>query len=435
MNRELQSSNIHIDFEEYDLSNGLHVILHKDTTAPLVAVSIMYHVGSKNERPDMTGFAHFFEHLLFEGSENIPRGQFFNIVQNAGGTMNANTSNDRTFYYELFPSNHLETGLWLESERLLHAKVDETGIETQRSVVKEERRQRYDNRPYGTLVEEGMKRAFQKHPYNWSTIGSMDHIDAAKEDDYKQFYETFYVPNNAVLCIAGDFETIKTKELISKYFGSIPAGKKAIYRPEMVEPDLEMEIRDKIFDNVQLPAVVHIYRIPGFAREDYFAVKLLSDLLSNGASSRLHKALIDEQQKAVYIGSFPFDLEHPGVVLQFAIGNMGVPVQELEDAMDAEVTRIRETLMDEDEFQKLMNQTETQLISEKASLLEIAEGLSTYYTYFKDTELYNGQLEAFSKVTREDIRAVAEKYFRKENRVALEWLPVNHLEIVEQTQA
>ncbi len=416
-------NDIIIPFEEYDLENGLHVILHRDNTAPLVAVSMMYHVGSKNENPEMTGFAHFFEHLLFEGSENIPRGQFFNIVQNAGGTMNANTSNDRTFYYELFPSNHLETGLWLESERLLHAKVDQTGIETQRSVVKEERRQRYDNRPYGTLVEECMKRVFKSHPYNWSVIGSMDHIDAAQEHDYKNFYDTYYVPNNAVLCISGDFEITETKDLIYKYFGSVPRGENNVFRPEMIEPDLESELRDTIFDNVQLPAVVHIYRIPGFAQGDYFAVKLLSDMLSGGASSRLHKALVDEQQKAVYTGSFPFDLEHPGVVLQFAIGNMGVSVDELENAMDDEVISIQNHLMDEREYQKLMNQTETQLVYEKSSLLEIAEGLSTYYTYFKNTSMYNEQLQHFTAVTREDIQKVAKKYFKKENRVALHWLP------------
>jgi len=421
--KQTTDNNIHIPFEEYDLDNGLHVILHKDNSAPLVAVSIMYHVGSKNERPDMTGFAHFFEHLLFEGSENIPRGQFFNIVQNAGGTMNANTSNDRTFYYELFPSNHLETGLWLESERLLHAKVDETGIETQRSVVKEERRQRYDNRPYGTLVEEGMKRAFKTHPYNWSVIGSMDHIDAAREDDYINFYKTFYVPQNAVLCIAGDFETENTRRLIDKYFASIPMGSLPIYRPEIIESEMVGEVRDTLFDNVQLPAIVHIYRIPAFAKEDYFAVKILSDLLSNGASSRLHKSLVDEQQKAVYIGSFPFDLEHPGVVLQFAIGNMGVAIDALEEAMDAEVEKVKSVLMDEEEFQKLMNQTESQLVNEKSSLLEIAEGLSTYYTYFKNTEMYNDQFSSFSKLTREDIKDAANKYFNASNRVALQWLP------------
>lgn len=427
----MSENNISIDFEEYDLDNGLHVILHRDDTSPLVAVSVMYHVGSKNERPDRTGFAHFFEHLLFEGSENIPRGQFFNIVQNAGGTLNANTSHDRTFYFELFPSNHLETGLWLESERMLHAQVDTMGIETQRSVVKEERRQRYDNRPYGTLVEEGMKRAFSEHPYRWSVIGSMAHIDAAEESDYKDFYTEFYVPDNAVLCLAGDFELEHAKSLINKYFTTIPRGKKEIYRPAATEAPLSREIRDTVYDNIQLPAVVHIYRIPAFARDDYFAVKLLSDILSTGASSRLYRALVDEQQKAVQVGSFPFDLEHPGVILQFAIGNAGIGPEEIESAMDAEVAKIMSEGLSQEEFEKLMNQTETQLINEKSSLLTIAEGLSTYYTYFRDTSMYNRQFGQYAALTRDDIADAARKYLRKENRVTMYWLPkqpdaVNH---------
>src|SRR5688572_6685899 len=188
-----------IAFEQYTLDNGLHVILHQDKTTPIVAVSVMYHVGSKNEDPERTGFAHFFEHLMFEGSENLERGDFDKYVQNSGGDLNANTSFDRTFYYEILPSNQLAMGLWLESERMLHAKVDIKGIETQREVVKEERRQRIDNQPYGTILEETFKRAYKVHPYRWPIIGSMAHLEAAVEADYKKFYKDFYVPNNAVL--------------------------------------------------------------------------------------------------------------------------------------------------------------------------------------------------------------------------------------------
>ena len=210
-----------IEFEEYDLDNGLHVILHQDNSTPIVAVSIMYHVGSKNENPERTGFAHFFEHLLFEGSENIGRGEFDKYVEGAGGTLNANTSWDRTYYHEVLPSNQLELALWLESERLLHAKVEQKGIETQREVVKEERRQRVDNQPYGSVMEETMKRAFTKHPYQWPIIGSMDHLNAAKDEEFVEFYKTFYVPNNAVLSIAGDIDTKDAKKLIAKYFSGI----------------------------------------------------------------------------------------------------------------------------------------------------------------------------------------------------------------------
>ena len=255
-----------IQYVEYDLDNGLHVILHEDHTTPNVVISVMYHVGSKNENPERTGFAHFFEHLLFEGSEHVKRGEFDDYISRAGGTNNANTTNDRTYYYDLLPSNHLATGIWLESERMLHARVEKVGIETQRQVVKEERRQRVDNRPYGTVLEESMKRAFTVHPYRWPVIGAMAHLDAATDDDYVNFYKDFYVPNNAVLSIAGDINIAETKALIAKYFGPIPKGTKEVYRPNIVEPPLAGEIRDTIYDNIQLPAVVHTYRIPAQGR-------------------------------------------------------------------------------------------------------------------------------------------------------------------------
>lgn len=213
-----------IEYIEYDLPNGMHVILHEEHATPIVAVSILYHVGSKNENPERTGFAHFFEHLLFEGSTNIGRGKYSELVEKNGGTLNANTSNDRTYYYEILPSNQLELGIWLESERLLHAKVDNTGIETQRSVVKEEKRQRVDNQPYASFITEMFKRMFTEHPYNWVPIGSMEHLDAAQEEDYLNFYKTFYVPANATLSIAGDINIEQTKKWINTYFASIPKG-------------------------------------------------------------------------------------------------------------------------------------------------------------------------------------------------------------------
>ncbi len=233
-----------IDFTEYDLDNGLHVILHQDNTTPIVAVSIMYHVGSKNEDPVRTGFAHFFEHLMFEGSANIPRGQFDKIMESAGGTNNANTSQDRTYYYEILPSNQLELGLWIESERLLHAKIDTTGVETQRKVVKEEKKQRYENQPYGTVIEETFKRAFKVHPYTWLPIGSAQYIDEATIDEFRDFYKTFYVPENASLVITGDINIDNAKSLVNKYFADIPKGGKKIPRPEVIEPPLTAEIRD-----------------------------------------------------------------------------------------------------------------------------------------------------------------------------------------------
>ncbi|MEM8907998.1 MAG: pitrilysin family protein, partial [Bacteroidota bacterium] len=407
----------------YDLDNGLHVILHQDQTTPIVAVTVMYHVGSKNENPNRTGFAHFFEHLLFEGSENIKRGEFDDYISRAGGTNNANTWYDRTFYYELLPSNQLATGLWLESERMLHAKVENVGIETQRQVVKEERRQRVDNQPYGSVLEESMKRAFTKHPYRWSVIGSMEHLDAAQEADYKQFYEDFYVPNNAVLSIAGDINIEEAKQLIDQYFGQIPRGDKPVYRPEIVEPPLIGEVRDTIYDNIQLPAVVQTYRIPAQGTPDFYAVKMLGTLLSQGQSSRLYKSLVDEQQMAVFVGNFSLELEDPGVSLAFGIANMGVGTTELEAAMDAEIQKANDELISEREFQKLRNQIESDFVTANSTVAGRAESLANYHMYFGDAELVNTEIERYMKVTREDIQRVARKYFNVNNRVVLYYLP------------
>lgn len=412
-----------IDFVEYDLDNGLHVILHQDNSTPIVAVTVSYHVGSKNEKPDRTGFAHFFEHLLFEGSENIGPGEFFKYVQNAGGTLNAYTTNDRTVYHEVLPSNQFEMGLWLESERMLHAKVNIKGVETQREVVKEERRQRMENQPYGTIMSESMKRAYTKHPYQWPVIGYMEHLNAATEADYKQFYKDFYVPNNAILSIAGDIDYESAKVLVSKYFSGIPKSDKPIYRPNIVEPPITSEVRDTVFDKIQLPAVIHTYRTPEVGHPDYYAVDMLSKLMSSGESSRLQKALVDEQQKALFVGSFPFDLEDPGVALAFGITNMGVDPMDLEAAMDAEFAKAGSELMNEREFQKLRNRIESEFISGTASVMARAEKMAIYHMVQKDANLINTEIDKYLAVTREDIMRVAKKYFHKNNRVSLFYVP------------
>ncbi len=413
-----------VDFQEFDLDNGLHVILHKDNSTPIVAVSIMYHVGSKNENPNRTGFAHFFEHLLFEGTENVGgRGAYDKYVEKAGGTLNANTTFDRTYYFEILPSNQLELGLWLESERMLHAKVEQVGVETQRQVVKEERRMRIDNQPYGSILEQSFKRAFKEHPYKWPVIGSMDHLNAAQEADYKQFYKDFYRPDNAIVSLAGDIDYAEAKALVTKYFSTIPKGAKPVYRPKIVEPAMTKEIRDTVYDNIQLPAVVQTFRIPAQGTPDYYAVTMLGTLLSKGESSRLYRALVDEKQLAVFVGNFPLGLEDPGVALSYGICNMGKDVLDLERGMDAEVEKVQKELISDDEFQKLKNQTENDFISKNSRVAGIAENLANYKMYFGDTNLINSELDRYLKVTKEDIRNAAIKYYNKNNRVTLHYLP------------
>lgn len=412
-----------IEFTEYDLTNGLHVILHQDNTTPIVAVSIMYHVGSKNEDPKRTGFAHFFEHLMFEGSENIDRGQFDKIMESAGAANNASTSQDRTYYYEILPSNQLELGLWIESERLLHAKIDTVGVETQRKVVKEERRQSYDNRPYGSLLEETFKRAFKKHPYNWLPIGSVQYIDEATIDEFRDFYKTFYVPQNATLVVAGDISLEETKDLISKYFADIPKGKKDVPRPNVIEPPLESEIRDTVYDNIQLPLVLQAYHIPAIGTQDYYALEMLTTLLASGQSSRMQKAVVDAQQKAVNVGAFPFSLEDSGLFIAYGISNRGVDAADLESSMQAELEKVKSEKISENEFQKLRNQIESDFVSSNSTVAGIANSLARYNVLLDDTNLINSEIDKYLDVTIDDIKEVANKYLDSNNRVVLYYLP------------
>jgi predicted Zn-dependent peptidase len=360
---------------------------------------------------------------MFEGTKNIPRGEYAKYVEKAGGTLNANTSADRTYYYEVLPSNQLEMGLWLESERMLHAKVDSIGIATQKKVVIEEKKQSYDNRPYGSLLIEVMKRAFKVHPYRWTTIGDPDHIRAAKDEEFQHFYNQFYVPNNAVLVIAGDIQPETTRQLVEKYFGDIPAGKEEIYRPNVVEPPLNGEIRDTIFDNIQVPLVLHAYRTPAMGTDDYYAIDMLSTLLSDGHSSRLYKALVDNQQIAMQVGSFPLPYKDPSVSIVLALPNMGKDIAELEEAMINEIDKVKTQLIDEREFQKLRNKFENDFINSNSRIARRANNLARYYTYFGNTNLINTELDKYMAVTREDIKRVANKYFTKDNRVVLYYLP------------
>ena len=418
-----QSKAKKIEFVEYDLDNGMHVILHEDHTTPIVSVSVLYHVGSKNEDADRTGFAHFFEHLLFEGSENIERGEFFKIVQGNGGVLNANTSFDRTFYYEVLPSNQLKLGLWLESERMLHAKIDEEGVETQRGVVKEELKQRNENTPYGSILNETFEHAFVEHPYQWTPGGSPEYINQAELSEFMEFYKTFYVPNNATLSIAGDINIKDAKKWINEYFASIPKGTKEIPRPTIVEPKKTAEVRDTVYDNIQLPAVVMGYHMPKQGEADYYAMSLLTQLLSQGESSRFQKVIKDEKQKAVFVGAFPLPTEDPGLALMFGITNMGVPPMELEEAMNTEINKVKTDLISADEYKKLQNQVENDFISGNSSIRGLAENLANYYVYFGDANLVNTEIDRYMKVTREDIKNVANKYLNDENRVVLYYLP------------
>lgn len=463
-----------IDFVEYDLPNGMHVILHEEHATPIVAVSVLYHVGSKNEVADRTGFAHFFEHLLFEGTVNIGRGEYSKIVERNGGTLNANTSQDRTFYFELLPSNKLELGLWLESERLLHAKVDTKGIETQRSVVKEEKRQRVDNQPYASFITEMSKRMFTKHPYNWVPIGSMEHLDAAQEEDYVNFYKNYYVPSNATLSIAGDIDVAQTKKLIDSYFASIPKGQALnLYRDFVNYSDVEFEnkykvaktkfdakqfmasknpeakklisdyqnkpieikrtqkdteaikgiIKEEIQDNIQLSGLFMGYKFPEQTHPDSYALEMLNDVLSGGSSSRINKTIVEKKQMANVAFSFNFGLEDAGMGIFAAIASNGISLDDLQKEFDQQIDLVKNELISQEEFEKVRNKFENDFVSSNSTISGISENLADNYVYFKNANRVNSQLIDYMKVTREDIQRVAQKYFTQDARIILHYVP------------
>ncbi|WP_304517214.1 M16 family metallopeptidase [Cecembia rubra] len=412
-----------IEFREFTLDNGLHVIMHQDNSTPIVAVSVLYHVGSKNERPDRTGFAHFFEHLLFEGTENIPRGEYMNKIQAIGGTLNAFTSNDITYYYEIVPSNQLETALYMESERMLHPKIDQVGVDTQREVIKEEKRQSYDNRPYGTILLETMKRSYSKHPYMWPVIGSMEHLDAAQLQEFMDFHKSYYVPNNATLTIAGDIDYDQAEKWARAYFEEIPKGPSDFYRPNISEPKKSAEIRDIVYDNIQIPAIIQAYNLPPKTHSDSYAMSMLSTYLTGGNSSLMTKELVDRQQKALGVAAIPLDLEDGGIFLMYGIANMGVEPKDLESEMDVLLKRVQQEGISERDFQKLQNIIENNLVSKNSSMAGIAQNLSQAKVFYGDTNYINQELGYYRKVTREDLQRVANEYLNLDGRVVLYYLP------------
>jgi zinc protease len=412
-----------VNYEEYTLDNGLHVILHQDNTAPVVVTSVMYHVGSKDENPEKTGFAHFFEHLLFEGTENIERGEFFKIVTANGGSNNANTTQDRTYYYELFPSNQLALGLWLESERMLHPVINQIGVDTQKEVVQEERRLSLDNAPYGRLIENMFKNMFTNHPYRWSVIGSLEHLASASLEDFQDFNKIYYVPNNATLVVAGDFASEEAKKLIEDYFASIPRGAEVVkntYTEDPIEGPIYASFEDP---NIQIPLVLLGYRTPGQADRDAYVLNMISSYLSSGESSILQKKLVDQKRMALQIFAFNYSLEDYGAYL---LGGLPLGDNTMDDIIaevDVEIAKLQKELISEKDYQKLQNQFESSFVNANSSVEGIADNLASYHRLYGNTNLINTEIEIYRSITREEIREVANKYLQTNQRVELKYVP------------
>lgn len=412
-----------VAFEEYNLDNGLHVILHQDDSAPTVITSVMYHVGAKDENPERTGFAHFFEHLLFEGTENIKRGEWFKIVSSNGGMNNANTTEDRTYYYEVFPSNSLELGLWMESERMLHPIINQIGVDTQNEVVKEEKRLRYDNSPYGEFIPQIKKNIFKKHPYRWTTIGSMDHLDAATLEEFQAFNKKFYIPNNAVLVVAGDFKKEQAKEWIQKYFGSIPKGA-PITRQTFVEDPITTTINAEFEDaNIQIPMLAVAYRTPSMKTRDARVLDMISTILSGGKSSRMYKKIVDDKKMALEIGAFSYSQEDYGTYIIYGLPQTPFNSKDILKEVDDEIVKLQTELISKKEIEKLQNQYENRFVNALASIDGIADNLATYYLLYDDVNLINTENSMYQSITAEEIREVAKKYLNPNQRVILDYIP------------
>ncbi len=414
-----------IEIEQYTLENGLTVCLNQDSSAPLVAVNLWYHVGSKNEVPGRTGFAHLFEHMLFSGSTNVGNNEHFRHVQAVGGVLNGTTFFDRTNYYETVPSNFLSLALWLESDRMgffLPALTQEK-LDIQKQVVQEERRLRYDNAPYGTWFEELLALAYPSgYPYHWPTIGSMDDIEAATLDDVTEFFRRWYRPRNAVLTLVGDFDRAQVKDQIGKYFGDIPdGGELPAFNVERTpgEPDARKTIRSA----VQLPRLYRLYHLPKMGDPLWFSGDLLSGVLAGGKSSRLERTLVYEDKIAQDVSMFVLPTEATSMLILMATARPGTDIETLESEIDRLIEEAIDSGMTEDEIVRARNQTETDQAHQVEQYETRADLIGMFQTFFGDARRMNDWLENYRELTPQRLSEDARRIFRPENRVTVQFLP------------
>ncbi|MDA9749355.1 insulinase family protein [Flavobacteriaceae bacterium] len=413
-----------IDFVEYDLENGLHVILHQDNSAPVISTSVMYLVGSKEEDKGKTGFAHFFEHVLFTGSKNIKEGEWDKIVNANGGFYNANTGHDRTYYFNNFPSNKLELTLWIESERMLHPIITEKAIKTQQEVVKEEKRLR-ENQPYGNIFQVVSENLFKVHPYNNFIIGSMEDLSSASIDYYLEFNKKFHVPNNAALVVAGDIDIEKTKEMIKKYFSDIPRGID-IPREYPMEEEITSTIKVESFDkNIQIPAYLLGYRTPGHNEREAYVLEMISIYLSSGQSSRLYKRIVDEKKLALQISSQNLSLEDYGIYFIFSLPMGDTKMDTIVSEIDSEIELMQTDLISDKDFQKIQNIIENRFVSSNSTVAGIGNSLAHNYFFHDTTNHINTELDIYRSISKEEIREVAKRLLGKNQRLELKYLPEN----------
>jgi zinc protease len=418
------SDAIKIPFETYKLSNGLTVILSVDRATPTVAVNIWYYVGSKNEMAGRTGFAHLFEHVMFTGSGNIPYGLHDKLTEGVGGSNNGTTNTDRTNYFETVPSNYLETALWLESDRMgfLLDKLDIAKLNAQREVVKNERRQSYDNQPYGRVSEIFSAAMYPKgHPYSWPVIGSMADLSAASEEDVKSFFRLYYAPNNATLAVVGDFDPKQAKEWIQKYFGDLPKGK-PVERPSVPLGKLDSGKRLVYEDRVQVPRLYMQWPTVGFKHDDDYALSVLSSILSGSRTARLTKALVYDSQKASQVSGFQNSAENVGVFQVTVVPRPEATLTELETAVDQVIQKFIAEGPTAEELQKAKSGLELSFLRGLESNLGKANQLISGSVFFGNAGHFSTDYQKTLAVTAADVKRVAAQYLSR-SRIVLSVVP------------
>jgi len=413
-----------LPFERHTLPNGLRVILHQDHSLPLVAANLWYHVGSKNERPGRTGFAHLFEHMLFQGSANVGTNEHFRYIQQIGGVANGSTWYDRTNYYETVPAHQLDLALWLESDRMGHflPALTRENFETQRDVVMNERRQRVENQPYGLAGEKLHELLYPEgHPYHWPVIGYMDDIAAATLDDVREFFQTYYTPNNAVLTLAGDFDPGRALERVEAWFGEIPAGPPV---PPVSAPLIPLRERRTVLpDNVQLPRVYFGFRAPAYGERLWYAADLMAAVLAGGKSSPLYRELVYERQIAQDVGASVSPYEAVATFLVVATARPGVDAAEIEEALWRHVSRIAAEPPAPEELERARNRMLTDYYSSLQKLDNVADLFSQFTTYFDDPGCVAREAGRYLEITPQDLTDYAAHWCGEAQRAVVTVVP------------
>ncbi len=412
-----------LEYQRLQLPNGLTVILHEDKSTPIAHVQLWYHVGSKNERAGRTGFAHFFEHLMFKGSKNVEPEQHTSIVSSVGGQANAYTNEDATVFWQTVPAQYLPLVLWMEADRMATLRIDEQTFRSERQVVKEERRMRIENQPYGRLNELIFNHAFTAHPYKHPVIGSMEDLEAATVDDVREFYATYYVPTNCTLVIAGDFDAAQAIDLVNRYFGRVPKPTKAVPRDIPMEPPQKAEKRVRVEEPWPLPAMVVAHHVTYDGHPDSYPLHILSKVLSDGQSSRIYRKLVYETGLALTAFGGANLIEHPNLFFAVAIVNPGQTPEAAEKALIGELERVRTSGITEHELQQAKNQFARDYILQRESVQNKAEVLAHGEVIHSDITTADGEFDIFQKMSAAEVQRVAKTYFTSENRLILHVMP------------